>query len=261
MGSFAGKRAVVTGAGTGIGQRIAIELGKRGAAVAIHYHANAAGAEETARAIRESRGRAFLIQANLARFQECTRLIAFCASVLGGIDLLINNAALSPEAPFLDLSDELWNRVLATKLRAPFFCAQAAAREMIRQGRGGKIIHVGSAHGFATASHIGPYTASKGALHMLTKQMARELAPYRIAVNCVAQCPPDAGHEDTPFPEYDSEPTTHPLPWDHAGFPADIARVVTFLCSDEVGFLTGQVIRVESNQPPVQAKARADAPG
>jgi len=240
MGPLAGKRAAVTGASTGIGRQIAIELGKRGAAVAIHYHANVAGAGETARAIQESRGRAFLIQANLASPQECTRLIAACASVLGGIDLLINNAALSPEAPFLDLSDEPWERTLPVGLRAPVLCAQAAARQMIRQGRGGRIIYVGSAHGFATASHTGPYTASRGALHMLTKQMARELAPHRIAVNCVAPGPSETKHEETPFPEYDPELPTHPLLWERAGIPVNIARAVAFLCSDEAGFLTGR---------------------
>jgi len=258
MGQLDGKRAVVTGAGTGIGRGIAVELARRGASVVVHYHSSAGGAEETRKTIRERQGRAVAIRANLAQVHECTRLVQESVSAFGGVDILVNNAAISPEVPFLDVSDEMWNRVIATNLSGPFFCAQAAAREMVRRGAGGKIIHIGSAHGFTSAPHFGPYAASKGGLHMLTKQMALELAPHQIGVNCVAPGLVEVERYHTQFPDYDRDVSARLVPWGRVGLPADIGCVVAFLCSDDAEFITGQVIYVDGGQTAAQRTARND---
>lgn len=259
MGPLSGKVAVVTGAGTGIGRGIALELGRRGAHVVVHCHSSRAGAEETARQILDAGSRATVIQADLMRVEECGRLIRESVQAFGGVDILVNNAAISPEVPFLEVTHELYDRVLHTNLRGPFFCAQAAARQMIAQGRGGKIIHIGSTHGLISAPGFGPYSASKGGLHTLTRQMCLELAPYRINVNCIAPGLIEVERYFTQFPGYDRDASARLLPWGRVGLPHDIARVVAFLCSDDADFITGQVLFVDGGQTAAQKMARQDS--
>jgi NAD(P)-dependent dehydrogenase (short-subunit alcohol dehydrogenase family) len=250
------KCAVVTGAGTGIGREIAMELAKQGASVMVHYNTSKAGAQETVQIIAKAGGRAAPIQANLEHVHECTRLIQGSVRALGGINILVNNAAVSTEARFLDVSEELWDRTLNTNLRAPFFCAQAAVREMIKRG-GGKVINIGSVHGLLSVPVFGPYAAAKGGLHMLTRQMAIELAPYRINVNCVAPGLIEVKRYFSQFSDYDRDEAARDVPWGRVGFPRDIAPIVAFLCSDDAGFITGQVIYVDGGQSSVLASRRS----
>jgi NAD(P)-dependent dehydrogenase (short-subunit alcohol dehydrogenase family) len=122
MSYWEDKVALVTGAGTGIGRGIALELGRLGAAVVVHYNTSAGGAEETVRAIQAGGGRAEAVPANLEHVSECTRLVQETLRAYGGIDILVNNAALSIEAAFFDVSEALWDRIQHVNLRAPFFC-------------------------------------------------------------------------------------------------------------------------------------------
>jgi glucose 1-dehydrogenase/3-oxoacyl-[acyl-carrier protein] reductase len=253
------KVAIVTGAGTGIGRGIAQELGRSGIAVAVHYNTSAGGALETVDAIETAGGRAVPVQANLEHVSECTRLVQETIRQLGGIDILVNNAALSTEAAFFDVSEELWNRITHVNLRAPFFCTQAAAREMARRG-GGKVVNIGSIHGFASLPVFTTYAASKGGLNMLTRQLAIELAPYHINVNCVAPGLVEVERYFTQYATYNREAAGQTVPWGRVGLPTDVAPLVAFLCSEQADFMTGQVIYVDGGQTSLLALPRSSEP-
>jgi NAD(P)-dependent dehydrogenase (short-subunit alcohol dehydrogenase family) len=241
------KIAIVTGAGTGIGRGIALELAQKGAVVIVHYNSSEHGANETVRMVQEAGGRAELLKANLEQADACINLIESTVQKYGKLDILVNNAAVSTEGQILDIDEKLWNLTININLRAPFFCSQTAVKVMIPQG-GGKIINIGSVHGLVSFPSFGPYAASKGGLNMLTKQMAIELAPYHINVNCVAPGIVEVERYFSQFSNYNREQAAASIPYGQVGFPKDIAPVVAFLCSNEANYITGQIIVVDGGQ-------------
>jgi NAD(P)-dependent dehydrogenase (short-subunit alcohol dehydrogenase family) len=209
--------------------------------------------------LEEMGARATPIRADLESVAGCRRLVQASVEALGRVDVLVNNAAVSTEAPFLSVSQELWDKTVNVNLRAPFFCAQAAAREMVRRG-GGRIIHVGSVHGLVSRSLFGPYVAAKGGLHALTRQMAVELAPYHVNVNCVAPGTIEV-ERYAALPGYDRQRSAQVIPWGRVGQPRDVATVVAFLCSDDAAFVTGQVICVDGGATSALPSDRCSATG
>lgn len=242
------KVAIVTGAGTGIGQGIAIELGRRGAAVVVHYHTSETGAHKTAQEIEKAGGQALIVQADLRQVSECKRVIDEGVKAFGRLDILINNSGVTTQAGILDVTEETWDLTVEIALKAAFFCAQAAARQMIAQGGGGKIVHIGSVHGNLSLPGFAAYAAAKGGLHNLTRQMAFELAPHHINVNCIAPGVIEVERYLTFMPHYRREKWSQKVPWGRVGFPQDVANLAAFLCSDEADYITGQVICIDGGQ-------------
>lgn len=247
MGLLDSKRAIVTGGGTGIGRGVAIRLAGEGARVCLSYNASSAGAEETVRLIKMNGGNALALKANLESASEGIQMVERAVQKIGGVDILVNNAGLTITKPIFDVTEEDWDRVLTIDLKSGFFCAQTAAQYMKAQG-GGKLIFISSVHSRASVPKFAPYAAAKGGIEALVRQMAIELAPDHINVNCVAPGLIEVESYYKDFPWYRREDFAKQVPVGRVGFPEDIASIVAFLASDQADFITGQTIYVDGGQ-------------
>ena len=239
-----GKVVLVTGAQRGIGRAVALRFAQEGADVALNYLDDKPAAESAAAEIGALGRRACPIAADLSKPEEARRLVADAERDLGPIDVLVNNAGIFPRAPFLDLTEQLWDSVLDTNLKATFVCAQEAARRMVAAGRPGVIINLSSGAPYRGSMRATAYMASKLGIVGLTRGMARELAPHRIRVNAVAP-----GITNTAMPRLgNTEEALAALgrsnPTGRLAEPADIADVIVFLATDDARHVVGQLIHV-----------------
>jgi NAD(P)-dependent dehydrogenase (short-subunit alcohol dehydrogenase family) len=231
--AIAGKVVLVTGAARRIGRAIALELGRAGARVAVHYRGSAEEAEQTA---AECGGKAF--QADLRSVREIERLFAAVADCYGQLDALINNAAVYQRTPILEATEEQWDRILTTNLKAYYFCAQQAARLMLPRGEG-RILNISSLGGIRPWAEYSAYNASKAGVIHLTKSLAKELAPA-IQVNSIAPGVIEFG--DPVGKEVQRQ--IRATPSGRAGTGQDIAEAGLYFltCSR---YVTGQVLAVD----------------
>jgi len=243
MTALAGRRALVTGAGLGIGQGIAIELGRQGAAVAVHYAGSAAGAAETVRTIEAAGGTAIAIQGNLREVAECHRVVDAAVEALGGLDLLVNNAGVTRNQAFADTTEEIYSELFDLNMRGYFFCAQRALPHL-KERAGSGIVNITSVHGGGGFPGHAAYAATKGAIIAFTRTLAIDLAPEKIRVNAIGP-----GVIEVPRyfgdPRYTTSNGDTMVPWGRVGTPSDIASVVAFLASDAAEFITGQTLYVD----------------
>ena len=245
------KGALVTGSAVGIGQAIAFRLAEAGASVTI-ADLDVEQGKHTADIIRARGGNVRVVRADASNADDATRMVKSTVDAFGRIDILVNNAGIYPLVPFLQVRQDLWDRVLDLNLKGTFFCSQAAAAEMINQRHGGKIINLSSIDGIHPSGAAAHYSASKGGIIMLTKALAVELAPHKILVNAVAPGSiitpgTDAVREKLSQtmgvpPETILENFMPRIPSQRMGQPDDIAKVVLFLASAASDYITGEVI-------------------
>ncbi|GAA2387184.1 SDR family oxidoreductase [Streptomyces coeruleofuscus] len=232
------KAALITGADSGIGRATAVQLAEAGMDVGITWHSDHKGAEETADEVRAHGRRAEVARMDLTRLPEAADTVDELCERLGRIDVLVNNAGTGTMTPFLDLELSDVREVLDVDLVGPFLCGQKAARHMIRQGDGGRIVNVTSVHEHQPRVGAAPYCAAKGGLGLLTQVMALELAEYRITVNAVAPgeiSTPMTGQEDTD-PHTESRPG---VPLGRPGDAREVAAVIAFLAGQDASYVTG----------------------
>jgi NAD(P)-dependent dehydrogenase (short-subunit alcohol dehydrogenase family) len=239
-----GKVVLVTGAQRGIGRAIAVRFAAAGADVALNYLDDKAAAESAAGEIRALGRRAVTLGADIGKPEEARRLVGDAERALGAIDVLVNNAGIFPRAPFLELTEQMWDAVLDTNLKSTFVCSQEAARRMVAAARPGAIINLSSGAPYRGGTRATAYMASKLGIVGLTRGMARELAPHGIRVNVVAP-----GVTNTAMPRLgNTEEALAAMgranPTGRLAEPADIADVVVFLATDEARYVVGQLIHV-----------------
>jgi NAD(P)-dependent dehydrogenase (short-subunit alcohol dehydrogenase family) len=243
--SLRGRRAVVTGASTGIGSAIAVALGAAGAHVAGIYKTDPDGAERTAAAVREHGVDCFLVEGDTGDRATVDRLAATARERFGGLDIWVNNAARLMVKPLLETSDADWHGLLAANLHGYFYGCRAAGRTMADQGGGGRIINIASAADILVVANLGAYIAAKGAIVAMTKVLALELADHRITVNALAP-----GAVDTPLNRIAWTPDVRRTYEERIGLhrigtPEEIADATLFLASDASRYITGQELVVD----------------
>jgi glucose 1-dehydrogenase len=235
----------VTGSNRGIGRGCAVELARCGADVTVNYRRHAEEAEEVAAIITGLGRRALAFQCDVADRAQIERMVAATVERFGRLDILINNAYASIRKPFLELEPEDVEQTWAVSLWGVFHASQLCARQMVRQGEGGKIVNISSVHSFIPFPLSTAYNTAKAGINHMANTIAAELVPHRINVNSI-----DPGWIDTPgerryTTEEEIRAAGKRLPWGRLGTIEDIGQAAAFLCSPAADYITGSVLRVD----------------
>ena len=244
-GELEGRVAIVTGAGSGIGYSIAERFGHEGASVVVNYYGFENEAKELAARLTQSSRRSIAVKADVSNAEDVNRMVNQAVSELGSVDILINNAGIESPAPFLEIEEKSWDRMINVDLKGTFLCAQACGRVMTQKG-GGSIVNISSIHEDYPFPGFTPYCAAKGGVRMMMRNAALELAAYKIRVNNIAP-----GAIATPInvstmadPEKMAALGSI-IPIGRMGTPEEVAEVALFLASDRSAYVTGSTYYVD----------------
>ena len=246
MFDLTGKKALVTGGGHGIGLGVCLALARQGADTAVNFAHNQTEADKSAEQIIALGRKTLVIKADVSQAKEVAAMFETIKTQWGGLDILVNNAGVISYAPFDSITEDEWDRIVDTNLKGQFLCAKEAVKLM---GQGSRIINIASIAsggvgiGFSNLAH---YAASKGGVVAMTENMALDLAPKGINVNCIA---PGAIESDMTKGIKDDpkllEAALVRIPKKRIGNPEDIGAAAAFLASDEADYITGTVLYVD----------------
>ena len=242
---LAGKRALVTGAGTGIGRETAVEFARQGADVVLHYAHHDEGAHIAEEQIKVLGRRSMSLQADFAKIEEVTRLASEAVKFLGGIDCLVNNAGITFNKPFAEVTAEQFDLLYHVNVRAGFFLTQRVAEDMLSHG-GGTVCNITSIHGLSGAPEHSVYAGTKGAIISQTRSLSVELAHRGIRVNAIAPGWVTVENYYKAIEGFNEDAAkldaAEKVPLGRSGEKIEIAKLAAFLCSDDSGYIVGQTI-------------------
>lgn len=246
MAPLAGRRAVVTGGGRGIGRATALRLAELGADVAVVAR-TASQVDEVASQVRGRGVRGLAVSADLSTYAGCRSALLRVTGELGGLDILVNNAGWTLTSSFLEEDEAYWRRVVDSNLWSTIFCSRVALEWMVDHG-GGVIVNVASDAGRVGTSGEAVYSAAKGGVIALTKALAREMATHGVRVNCVCPGPTEtevlAENRRDPHQAGRIERMIRQIPLRRVAQPEEVAEAVAFFCTDASRYITGQVLSV-----------------
>ena len=237
------KTALVTGGSGGIGRAICLQLATDGYDVCVHYNSNRAAAEEVCREVEAIGRKAVAMSGDLGDSAACAALVQGCVEALGGLDALVNNAGVTCDGLLMRMSDEQYHKVLRANLDSCFFMTREAINVMAREKRG-KIVNITSVVGLTGNAGQANYAASKAGMVGLTKSAAKEVARWSICVNAVAPGFIETAMTDA-MTDLAKDALKKSIPMRRIGKAEDVAAMVSFLCSEGAGYVTGQVFVVD----------------
>ncbi|BCL78199.1 glucose-1-dehydrogenase [Ktedonobacteria bacterium brp13] len=246
MGQLDNKVALVTGSDSGIGRAIALLYAAEGATVVVNYAHSQQKAAEVQQLIEQKQGRCLVLQADVSQYDQAVGLVEKTVAEFGRLDIMVNNAGIEIHAPFLEVTEEQFDRVVALDLKGAFFCAQAAAKAMVAHKSPGRIVNISSVHEDLTMPQNVPYCCAKGGLRMMTRTVSIELAPHGITINNIAP-----GAVDTPIDaDVKADPTKmaallNEIPLHRMGQPDEIAHLALYLASEVAGYVTGSTFTID----------------
>lgn len=240
-----GKVALVTGASSGIGRATAVRLGREGAAVGVNHRSDEDGAREVVREIEAAGGKAVRIQGDVSQEEDAKRMVRASVEAFGDLDVLVNNAGVQTESPFLEMSLEDWQKVISVDLTGTFLVSREAIGHMIETG-GGVLVNMSSVHQRIPWPNFAHYATAKGGMKLLTETLALEFASRGVRVNAVAPGAIATPANQRKLEDPDQRRALEALiPWDRAGQPEEVAACVAFLASDEASYVTGHTLFVD----------------
>ena len=240
------KVAIVTGANSGIGKSIAERFAAEGAHVAVNYREHGNNADVVAGMLKGFAAPGMAAPADVSKRADMEKMVADVVRKFGRVDIAVSNAGMEIQRPFLEVTDDEWNQVLQVNLNGAFYLSQIAARQMVRQGGGGKLLFISSVHEDIPFPQYTAYCASKGALRMMMRNLAMELAEHQINCNNIAPgaiaTPINQKTLDDPVARKNA---ISEIPWGRFGKPEEVANVAVFLASSEADYVTGSTYYID----------------
>jgi glucose 1-dehydrogenase len=240
------KVAIITGGSSGIGRTIALAFAREGAAVTVNYAGDQDAAEDVVKQIEDAGGRAVAVRADVTEQEDVEDLVRKTVEEFGRLDIMVNNAGVEDQMPFLETPLEVWNKVIAVNLTGAWLGCQVAAGRMVEGGEPGRIINISSIHEERSMPSNSPYCAAKGGVRMLMRTIAVELAPHGITVNNIApgaiETPINENLEENPDQK---EELLSEIPLGRMGRPEEVAEMALYLASDASAYVTGSTFLID----------------